>query len=55
MNFKEVKKTKIAYYSDELRDDFNELGLSRPPVPENYKYKRTNPFNNFIINSFLFV
>ena len=48
MNFKEVKKTKIAYYSDELRDDFNELGLSRPPVPENYKYKRTNPFNNFI-------
>lgn len=47
MNFKEVKKTKIAYYSDELRDDFNEVGLSRPPVPKNYKYKRTNPINNF--------
>ena len=47
MNFKEVKKTKIAYYSDELRDDFNEVGLSRPPVPEGYKYKRTNPINNF--------
>ena len=47
MNFKEVKKTKVAYYSDELRDDFNEVGLSRPPVPEGYKYKRTNPINNF--------
>ena len=41
MNFKEVKKTKVAYYKDELRDDFNEVGLSRPPVPEGYKYKRT--------------
>ena len=47
MNFKEVKKTKVAYYHDELRDDFNEIGLSRPPVPENYKYKRTNPINTF--------
>ena len=47
MNFKEVKKTKIAYYSDERRDDFNEVGLKRVPVPENYKYKRTNPINNF--------
>lgn len=48
MNFKEVKKTKVAYYKDELRDDFNEVGLSRPPVPEGYKYKRTNFFNNII-------
>ena len=47
MNFKEVKKTKVAYYHDELRDDFNELGLDRPKVPEGYKYKRTNPINNF--------
>ena len=47
MNFKEVKKTKVAYYSDELKDDFNEVGLSRPEVPEGYKYKRTNPINNF--------
>ena len=47
MNFKEVKKTKIAYYSNELEDDFNELGLSRPKVPEGYKYKRTNPINTF--------
>ena len=47
MNFKEVKKTKVAYYKDELRDDFNEVGLARPAVPEGYKYKRTNPINNF--------
>ena len=52
MNFKEVKKTKVAYYKDELRDDFNELGLSRPPVPEGYKYKRTNPINNFFSGIF---
>lgn len=52
MNFKEVKKTKIAYYKDELRDDFNEVGLSRPPVPEGYKYKRTNFFNNIISGIF---
>ena len=41
MNFKEVKKTKIAYYTDERKDDFNEVGLKRVPVPENYKYKRS--------------
>ena len=52
MNFKEVKKTKVAYYKDELRDDFNEVGLSRPPVPEGYKYKRTNFFNNIISGIF---
>ncbi len=48
MNIKEVKKTKVVYYHDELRDDFSELGLSRPPVPENYKYKRTNWFNTIV-------
>ena len=47
MNFKEAKKNGVIYYSDELRDDFNEIGLKRPPVPEGYKYKRTNPINNF--------
>lgn len=52
MNFKEVKKTKIAYYSDERRDDFNEVGLKRVPVPEGYKYKRTNPINNFFSGIF---
>ena len=44
---KDWKKTKVIYWKDELRDDFDEVGLSRPPVPENYKYKRTNPINNF--------
>lgn len=48
MNFKEVKKTKVAYYSDELNDDFNEIGLTRPSVPEGYKYKRTNVINNIL-------
>lgn len=47
MDSKELKKNRVAYYHDELRDDFNELGLERPPVPENYKYKRTNPINTF--------
>ena len=48
MNAKEIVKTRVAYYHDELRDDFNELGLSRPSVPEGYKYKRTNWFNNIL-------
>lgn len=34
------KKNRIIYYNDELNDDFGELGLSRPPLPENYKYIR---------------
>ena len=37
---KEWKKTKIIYWSDELNDDFDEVGLERPPVPENYRYLR---------------
>ncbi len=43
----EWKKTRTIYWKDEIKDDFDEVGLSRPPVPENYKYKRTNPINNF--------
>ena len=39
---KEWKKTKTIYWSDELNDDFDEVGLKRPPVPEGYKYKRKN-------------
>ena len=41
------KKTKTIYWKDELRDDFDEVGLTRPPVPKNYKYIRKNPINNF--------
>lgn len=34
------KTNRVIYYKDELNDDFGELGLSRPPLPENYKYIR---------------
>lgn len=44
---KEWKKTKTIYWSDELNDDFDEVGLKRPEVPQGYKYKR-----NFIYNFF---
>ena len=37
---KDWKKTKTIYWSDELNDDFDEVGLKRPPVPENYRYLR---------------
>lgn len=43
----EWKKSKTIYWKDELHDDFDEVGLKRPEVPEGYKYKRTNPINNF--------
>lgn len=44
---KDWKKTRTIYWKDEINDDFDEVGLKRPSVPENYKYKRTNPINNF--------
>ena len=47
MSKKEWKKTRTIYWSDERNDDFDQVGLSRPPVPEGYKYKRTNPIYNF--------
>lgn len=43
----EWKKTKTIYWSDELNDDFNDLGNDRPSVPENYGYIRKNWFANF--------
>jgi len=46
------KKTKTIYWSDELNDDFNEVGLDRPEVPEGYHYKRTNFFNNIVSGIF---
>lgn len=45
---KDWKKSRTIYWKDEINDDFDEVGLKRPSVPEGYKYKRTNPFNNFI-------
>ena len=47
-NSKEWKKTKTIYWSNELRDDFNEVGLKRPEVPENYRYIRKNPITHFL-------
>ncbi len=44
---KDWKKTRTIYWKDEVNDDFDEVGLSRPSVPKGYKYKRTNPINNF--------
>lgn len=46
MKKKDWKKSKTIYWKDELHDDFDEVGLSRPPVPENYHYKHTNVINN---------
>ncbi len=37
---KDWEKTKTIYYSDELNDDFDEVGLERPKVPANYRYLR---------------
>ena len=47
---KDALKKGVIYYKDELNDDFNEVGLSRPSVPEGYKYKRTNPVSNVFAN-----
>ena len=44
---KDWKKTHVIYWKDEVNDDFDEVGLKRPSVPEGYKYKRTNVINNF--------
>ena len=49
---KDWKKTKTIYWKDETKDDFDEVGLKRPSVPENYKYKRTNFFNTIISGIF---
>ena len=39
---KDWEKTRVIYWKDENKDDFNEVGLKRPSVPEGYKYKRIN-------------
>ena len=45
MKTKDTKKSKVVYYHDELHEDFGEIGLNRPPVPENYKYKTLFDFD----------
>ena len=42
-----IKRNSTIYYSDPLNDDFNDLGIERKDVPDNYKYKRENPIYNF--------
>lgn len=50
-----VKREKIngvtyCFYDDETKDDFMQTNLSRPEVPESYKYIRNNPINVFFSN-----
>ena len=49
---KDWQKTRTIYWHDENKDDFDEVGLKRPEVPENYHYKRTNLFNNIVSGIF---
>ncbi len=49
------KKSKTIYYSDPLRDDFNEVGLDRPSLPKDYVYERNNKVVNFFTGLFYFV
>ena len=38
------EKTRTIYWSDELNDDFTEMGLERPKIPTDYQYLRKNFF-----------
>lgn len=40
-------KQKVFYYTDEVHEDFAELGLERPKIDENYKFIRKSKINNF--------
>jgi 1-acyl-sn-glycerol-3-phosphate acyltransferase len=44
---KRRKAGSTIYYSDMLNDDFAQTKLKRPEVVDGYKFKRTNPINNF--------
>ena len=48
---KDWEKTRTIYWSDELNDDFDEVGLERPQIPENYRYKR-NALSSFFSGIF---
>lgn len=47
-NKKDWEKTRTIYWKDELNDDFDEVGLARPPVPKGYPYIRKNPVSGFL-------
>jgi len=50
MSKHEWEKTKTIFWSDELNDDFDQVGLERPDVPKNYKYLSKNIFFNLTGN-----
>ena len=41
-----AKETKVVYYSDELNDDFAQLGIKRKPLGEDFEYIHRNPIWN---------
>ena len=47
-------KERVIYYQDEVNDDFMENNLESVSIPETFKYKRTNKFNNFISGWFYY-
>lgn len=52
---KDWEKTLTIEWSDELNDDFDEVGLERPKIPEGYVYKRgffSNLFGWLLANLF---
>lgn len=51
----DILKSRIAYYTDELNDDFGEIGLSRPDLPSNYQYVHHNIFRSFFGRLLYFV
>ncbi|MBP5308043.1 MAG: 1-acyl-sn-glycerol-3-phosphate acyltransferase [Clostridia bacterium] len=35
---------RVIYFKDELNDDFSGMNMKKPPLPENFRYVRKNPF-----------
>ena len=54
-NRKDWKKTKEIHWSDEKNQDFNEIGLKRKGVPQNYKYIRKSPIYWFFSHLLYYV
>jgi 1-acyl-sn-glycerol-3-phosphate acyltransferase len=49
---KDKDDKKILYYSDEVNDDFGDIGIDIQPLPENYKYYSNNPLR--VLRKFFF-
>lgn len=52
---KDWKKTKTIHWKDEINQDFNEIGLKRKGVPQNYKYIRKSPIYWFFSHLLYYV